>query len=514
MTHVDRSRAVRLVIWAAVVAMLSLGLAACAAPPIPEMPEIKPVEATNDPLVWAEAYPVQYRHWLATGDVRPEGESKYKRGFDGGLAYDKLSEWPFMPLLFKGWGFGIDYNEPRGHVFMVRDQSEADPSRVGAGGACLTCKSPSADRLYREQGEAFMSMPYTESLDLLPEGERELGVSCIDCHDNETLEVRSERWTVKQALSDIGLADPNAQQQRIIACGQCHVTYSVMKDEGKSVDVNFPWQGGSWGNISIETIIENLETDPARIEWTQEVTGFKLGFIRHPDMEFFTDGSVHYKAGLGCPDCHMPYVVDQGTKTADHNIMSPLKRDMDACLKCHPESPAEMKAQVLAIQNRAASMLMNTGYAVAGNAKLFELLNASIDPASPEYAADYQQAAAYYRQAFYRVVYMGAENSIGFHNPSEGGRILRDAMQYSGRADALLRQIAARADIAVPVEIDLELGKYLTNRGVKPLGYVAWQTFEDPFPTSKNLWGANIDSLKSVETAEPHTMSLWETPTE
>ena len=396
----------------------------------------------------------------------------------------------------------------------------ASQGRITPGDFVLRFRAPVHDAMLEKLArahrvESFVEIrppiPYREALQEMFDADALVAMQGASCNEQIPAKVYEYLRARKPVL---GLADPNAQQQRIIACGQCHVTYSVMKDEGKSVDVNFPWQGGSWGNISIETIIENLETDPARIEWTQEVTGFKLGFIRHPDMEFFTDGSVHYKAGLGCPDCHMPYVVDQGTKTADHNIMSPLKRDMDACLKCHPESPAEMKAQVLAIQNRAASMLMNTGYAVAGNAKLFELLNASIDPASPEYAADYQQAAAYYRQAFYRVVYMGAENSIGFHNPSEGGRILRDAMQYSGRADALLRQIAARADIAVPVEIDLELGKYLTNRGVKPLGYVAWQTFEDPFPTSKNLWGANIDSLKSVETAEPHTMSLWETPTE
>lgn len=510
MTHVDKKRAPRLVIWAIVIAALSLGLVACAAPPIPEMPEIVAVEDTNDPLVWAESYPVQYRHWLATSEPRPEGMSKYKRGDDGGLAYDKLSEWPFMPVLFKGWGFGIDYNEPRGHMFMVRDQGEADPSRVAAGGACLTCKSPSADRLYQERGKEFMSMPYDDAVALLPEGQEELGVSCIDCHDNETLELRSPRWTVKQALSDIGLADPNDQQQRILVCGQCHVTYSVMKEDGKSIDVNFPWQGAEWGNISIEDIIENLESDPARLEWTQETTGFRLGFIRHPDMEFFTDGSVHYKAGLGCPDCHMPYVVDEGTKTADHNIMSPLKREMDACLKCHPESPAELKAQVLAIQDRNASMLMNTGYAVAANAKLFELIHSEDVTDTPENQADYEQATGYYRQALYRVVYMGAENSIGFHNPSEGGRILRDAAQYAGRADALLRQIAARSDIVVPDEIDLELEKYLVNRGVKPLGYVDWQTFEDPFPTGAALWSENIASLADVDAVEAHKMSRWE----
>ena len=49
-----------------------------------------------------------------------------------------------MPLLFNGWGFGVEYNEPRGHHYMLIDQLEVDPSRLKAGGACLTCKTPYA----------------------------------------------------------------------------------------------------------------------------------------------------------------------------------------------------------------------------------------------------------------------------------------------------------------------------------------------------------------------------------
>ena len=47
-----------------------------------------------------------------------------------------------MALLFNGWGFGVEYNEPRGHYYMLIDQLEIDPSRLKAGGVCLTCKSP------------------------------------------------------------------------------------------------------------------------------------------------------------------------------------------------------------------------------------------------------------------------------------------------------------------------------------------------------------------------------------
>jgi nitrite reductase (cytochrome c-552) len=393
---------------------------------------------------------------------------------------------------------------------MLRDQQEIDPSRVRAGGACLTCKSPYSDDLYAEYGEEVMAMPYDEAVGLIPEQDRELGVGCIDCHDNETLELRSPRWTMERALDDIGLTSPNEQQRRIIVCGQCHCTYSVMKREGVSIDVNYPWQGGSWGDISVETVIENLESDPARTEWTQSVTGFGLGFIRHPDVEFFTDGSVHFKAGLACPDCHMPYTVVDGFKTADHDVMSPLKQDMRACIKCHPETPEDLKSQVIVLQNRNVSMLIDTGYAVAANAKLFEIARTRLDTASPDVAEALDGAAGHYRQAFYRVVYMGAENSMGFHNPSEGGRILRDAMAHSLRCDGALRQLLAAEGIEVPDEVDLELGTYLIGRGEKQLGFVREQLFEDPFQTHQVLWPDNIRALESLPATAPARSSTRE----
>ena len=493
----------RSAIWLIVIsAITSAVLVACAAPPRPEVPPVRPAPDSKDPKAWQALYPVEYDRWLATSQPRPAGLSEFKRGFDGGITFDKLSELPFMPLLFNGWGFGVEYNEPRGHWWMLRDQQEVDHSRVKAGGACLTCKSPYSNDLHAKYGEKMMGMPYDQALQLIPAGQRDLGVSCVDCHDNKTLELRSPRWTMKRALADIKLSQPNAQQQRIIVCGQCHCTYSVMKKDGVSTDVNYPWQGGSWGDIKVEDVIANLEKDPARLEWTQSVTGFKLGFVRHPDVEFFTAGSVHYKAGLGCPDCHMPYVTVEGTKTADHDIMSPLKNGLRACVKCHPEDPADLKAQVLQLQSRNVSMLIDSGYAVAANAKLFELANSKLATESPEIKPAYERAKGYYRQAFYRVVFMGAENSMGFHNPSEGGRVLRDAMAYSQRCDAILRELCAQRGVEVPDEIDLQLGKYLTVRGSKKLGFVKSQLFVDTYPTHSSLWPDNSKALDAVP-AEP-----------
>ena len=113
-----------------------------------------------DPANWGKAYPLEYESWLKTKDPRPAGKSKYKKGFDTDkIIYDKLSEFPYMPLLFNGWGFGVEYNEPRGHHYMLIDQLEVDPSRLKAGGVCLTCKTPYAPIMQEKYGANYFKDP-------------------------------------------------------------------------------------------------------------------------------------------------------------------------------------------------------------------------------------------------------------------------------------------------------------------------------------------------------------------
>ncbi|MRR11306.1 ammonia-forming cytochrome c nitrite reductase subunit c552, partial [bacterium] len=404
---------------------------------------------------------------------------------------------PFMPVLFNGWGFGIDYNEPRGHHYMLIDQSEIDPARVKAGGACLTCKSPYAEELHAEDADTLFASSYVDARNMIPEQHRELGATCIDCHDNETMEISTRRWTVDSALSELGLEpdELTKHQQGLMVCGQCHCTYSVMKDGDTVLDVDFPWEGSEWGAITVENIIVSLETDPKRLEWKQAVTGMKLGFIRHPDVEFFTAGSVHMKQGLTCAECHMPDITVNNKTISDHNIMSPLKRDGMACQRCHYDTPEEIRAKVVAIQDANLAQLLKAGYKTATVAKLLQLANSSLDPAAADVKPTYDEAAGHYRQALYRVIFMGAENSVGFHNPAEGQRILADAAEEADQADALLRELLASKGVAVPAEVPLQLRTYLDNRGTLGKSFIREQYVPDPTGSAEQTWPASLGTL-------------------
>lgn len=453
---------------------------------------VKIADNTYEPADWGKAYPVNYELWKKTEEPTPAGKSKYKRGFDADrITYDKLSEFPYLALLFNGWGFGIEYNEPRGHSHMVSDQLEVDAARVKAGGVCLTCKTPYAPKLEKEMGKDYYGKPYQDVHAMIPEQHRKLGVACIDCHDNKDMSLRiSREFTLVKALKDMGV-DPqklSRQEMRSMVCAQCHVTYSIPKDQDMhSTGVFFPWQGSTLGNISAENIIKKIRSDPSYGEWKQTVTGFKLAFIRHPEYELFSNNSVHWKAGAACADCHMPYTKVGSAKVSDHRIMSPLKNDMKACMQCHTESIDWLKGQVFAIQDRTTSLMVRAGYATATVAKLFEKANAAQESGKMIDKALYDKAKNFYEEAFYRVVYIGAENSVGFHNPTEAQRNLGDAVAYAGKAEGLLRQALAKAGIDTPVTVNLELEKYLVGRGKKKLAFDRKVEFKDPYGIQEKL---------------------------
>ena len=438
-----------------------------------------------DPAVWGKAYPEEYELWKKTADPKAKRISKYKTGMDGGLiTVDKLSEYPYMALLFNGWGFGAEYNEPRGHANMIRDQLAIDSTRLKAGGVCLTCKTPYAPKLQKEMGLDYYKKPFKDVLDQIPEKDRELGVACIDCHSNKDMTLKISRgFTLTKALQDMG-TNPDAltrQEMRTTVCAQCHVTYAINKDaEGKSTGVYFPWQNGKWGAITIEDIIKRLRSDETVKEWKQTVTGFKLGFIRHPEFEFWTNNSVHFKAGASCADCHMPYTKVGVYKVSDHRVMSPVQNEMRACHQCHAQSPDWLKERVFSIQDRTVSMMLRSGYATATVAKLFETTHKARDAGKIIDEELYKKAKDFYEEAFYRALFMGAENSIGFHNPTEGLRILGDSIAFATKSEGFLRQLLAKAGVDVPVKVDLEIMKYVDERGEKKIRFNPSLEFKDP----------------------------------
>jgi nitrite reductase (cytochrome c-552) len=160
--------------------------------------------------------------------------------------------------------------------------------------------------------------------------------------------------------------------------------------------------------------------------------------------------------------------------------MGPVQGEMKSCRQCHAETTDWLRERVFTIQDRTVSIMIRAGYQVATVAKLLETTHKAqadgkqIDPEL------YNKAKDFYEEAFYRTLFMGAENSVGFHNPTEGLRILGDSIAFGSRAEAYLRQALTKAGIDVPIKVDLEIMKYVDQRGEKKLKFNPALEFKDP----------------------------------
>jgi nitrite reductase (cytochrome c-552) len=171
---------------------------------------------------------------------------------------------------------------------------------------------------------------------------------------------------------------------------------------------------------------------------------------QHPDFEMFTADSTHYKAGVACADCHMPYLRDGAAKYSSHDIHSPLLNPEQACGQCHTdvdyvvERVQTIQDEVYKAKLAAEDAIVDAITAIQAAAKVSD-----VDPILLD------EARTLHRHAQFRWDFVSAENSMGFHNPEEVLRILGDATNLARQAQMKAAQAAHAPSI-------LETGSYYT----------------------------------------------------
>lgn len=130
----------------------------------------------------------------------------------------------------------------------------------------------------------------------------------------------------------------------------------------------------------------------------------------------------------------MPYMSDGASKVSDHWVRSPLLNVNRSCQTCHHSSGKEILARVENIQDTNYKLLLRGGEA------LDDLMDAVVE-AKKAGATEPQlkDALEMQRKAQWRLDYIAAENSMGFHAPQEAARILAEAADYArqGQVKAL-----------------------------------------------------------------------------
>ena len=393
-------------------------------------------EQTYDPSVWGLNFPPEYEGWKATTQMEPKDIAKREPTAQDPrttTAHLKIEADPRLVTMWQGYAFSIDYREPRGHAYMLIDQRYT--KRVlerPQPGACLNCHA-SLPEITTKLGNgdqaagwaAMNKMPYNEATKLATHP-----VSCIDCHDPETMALRITRPAfidgikVLKASQGVQNYDVNTQatvqEMRSFTCAQCHVEY-YFKGEGKTL--TFPWDRG----LTVDNALEYYD-EVGWTDFTHKLTGAQALKAQHPDYETYSQG-VHAKAGVTCVDCHMSYKREGAMKITDHQVRSPMTNEAtinQACLTCHNTTETDMRERVETIHDR---------YEHAKNVS-FDALDALIKDiekakASGTAADRIATAQSYQRKAQFFLDYVVSENSRGFHAPQYTLRILNDATDAS-----------------------------------------------------------------------------------
>jgi nitrite reductase (cytochrome c-552) len=117
----------------------------------------------------------------------------------------------------------------------------------------------------------------------------------------------------------------------------------------------------------------------------------------------------------------------------DHWVRSPLLNVNRACQTCHRAGEGEMAARVAVIQDRNHALMQRGGRAIVA---LIDGLVAAraggVDPAAIATAQRHQ------RRAQWRLDFIAAENSMGFHAPQEAARVLGEAIDEARQGQIVL----------------------------------------------------------------------------
>lgn len=364
------------------------------------------------------------------------------------------------PAVVKGFELAskLPYAEAHAEMFKTPDGTPDDSTPLFPGESGLSTEaSPNAADAKLQSGTAQNDDATANEAHHLGEAHP---VSCVDCHDPKTMQIRVTRPGFVLGIAALAESDdpvphlpsierwregdrsrpydPNVdasrQEMRSFVCGQCHVEYYCATKES----LFFPWSHGLKVEQIEKAYDEHKFPDGSSFyDFEHGETGAKVFKAQHPEFELWSQG-VHARSGVGCADCHMPYERHGAMKVSSHWVRSPLLNINNACQTCHNVPEAELRDKVHTIQSRTKALLERAAGAMT------DMLDA-IREAQAAGATDEQLAPVFelQKKAMWRLDFISSENSMGFHADQEAARILGESIDYSRQAEAKALRLRA-----------------------------------------------------------------------
>ncbi len=388
--------------------------------------------------LWGKSYPKEYASYLEMEDTT------FSSKYNGNGMRDALEEDPRLVILFAGYAFSKDYNQPRGHIYAIEDvqntlrtgnPTESIPDVMPS--SCWTCKSPDVPRVIDEIGpEKFFKMPWSQNLSEIVNP-----IGCANCHNPEDQSLRIAQVPLIEAYKrqDKDVHSSVINDMRTLTCAQCHVEY-YFKGDGKFV--TFPWDKGK-SVEEMEEYYDNMDF----YDWIHPLSKTPMIKAQHPDYEIFTT-SIHFERGVSCADCHMPYITEGSQKITDHKIQSPLNNITNSCMVCHRESEDELTKNVTDRQDKVfeQKILLEDLLVKAHIETAFAIEKGATD----EQLLPVQQ---YIRQAQWRWDYVAASHGGSFHSPVECLRIISAGIEKASHARIEITRLLADLGYNIPIEM-------------------------------------------------------------
>ena len=395
--------------------------------------QVKPIadwEPRNE--VWGENYPREYQTYIQTLDTNFRSKHNTS-GFTDALAKD-----PNLVILWAGYAFARDYNQPRGHYHAIEDIRNTLRTGVPQPATCWTCKSTDVPRIINKMGAAEFYKKHWDEMG----SEIVNPIGCQDCHDPKTMNLRITRPAIIEAFQRQGkdITKATHQEMRSLVCAQCHVEYYFKGQTDKYL--TFPWDKGL-GVDSAEAYYDNS----THIDFVNSISRVPILKAQHPDYEIFMSG-IHANRGIACADCHMPYKTEGGVKFTDHHIQSPLANISNSCQVCHRESEATLTANVYERQDKCYQLRLDAEDALVR--AHFEAKACWDAGATDE---QMKEILVLIRHAQWRWDYAIAGHGNSFHSPLEVARILGTAIDKAQKARILEANLLSRLGIKTPVSI-------------------------------------------------------------
>ncbi len=400
--------------------------------------QIDPLEP--DSSKWGINFPNQW------SSLQKTATNNTRTTFGGSDKFSHLTEDPRQVILFAGYPFSKEYNEERGHMNSLVDVRAIKRVNDTTHATCYSCKSSDNPAIWKQIGmEAYDAKMFSE---MTPDIKNPIG--CANCHEAGTMRLIVTNPALENALKAQGIDwhTYTRQQMRSLVCGNCHVEYYFVGDDKV---LTFPWAKGT----RIENILDYY-TENGFKDWEYPDTKTPMLKAQHPEYEMYTAESTHFKAGVACADCHMPYVRDGASKYSSHDVHSPLLNPQQACGQCHTDVDYVV-GRVNEIQKQVFDTKRSTEDA------LIDAINA-LKTASANATADAKlldEARQLHRKAQFMWDFVSAENSMGFHNPEYILKILADATN-------LARQAQMKASQSVNDASLLATGTYYLNPPPSP----------------------------------------------